>query len=158
MDIRLNFINASNDANNSSIVIFQKNVAAGAEEAPVAWKVIQQCGAGKNHPFLFSTDLSLSAADNHGNYSPALPAEQGRGFAVHPSGSGRRLAADGAAPDPSQFHVLNGLSGPIDARMSSATDGRSRSAAPSPRSRARSSRSNPRSGSARYRRWSKANR
>jgi hypothetical protein len=34
MGVQLNFINQSNDANNSQIVIFQKNVASDFEELP----------------------------------------------------------------------------------------------------------------------------
>ena len=49
--IKLNFINRSNDQNNSQVVIFQKNVAADLDELAVAWKVIDNCGQGDNHPF-----------------------------------------------------------------------------------------------------------
>ena len=38
MDIQLNFINNSNDVNNSEIVIFQKNVATDFDELAVAWQ------------------------------------------------------------------------------------------------------------------------
>ena len=41
MDIKLNFINDSNDANNSEIVIFAKNAATDVHETAVAWQVIQ---------------------------------------------------------------------------------------------------------------------
>ena len=40
MDIQLNFINNSNDANNSQVVIFQKNVATDFDELAVAWQVV----------------------------------------------------------------------------------------------------------------------
>src|SRR5258708_23979581 len=42
MGVQLNFVNQSNDANNSQIVIFQKNVASDFEEQAVAWRVIDR--------------------------------------------------------------------------------------------------------------------
>ncbi|MGK4568066.1 hypothetical protein [Flavobacterium sp. 3HN19-14] len=58
-DIKLNFINNSNDANNSQIVIFQKNYAEDNLN-PVAWKVIRECGARHEPSFylrIFTDDL-----------------------------------------------------------------------------------------------------
>ena len=63
MDIALNFINNSNDANNSQIVIFQKNAAADVDEQPVAWKVIENCGRGDNHPFVLPLANEVTASD-----------------------------------------------------------------------------------------------
>jgi hypothetical protein len=53
MDIHLNFINDSNDMNNSEIVVFQKNAATDFDELAVAWLVIKYCGQGDNHPFVY---------------------------------------------------------------------------------------------------------
>lgn len=44
--VQLNFVNQSNDANNSQIVIFQKNVASDFELA-VAWRVIKYFRPGR---------------------------------------------------------------------------------------------------------------
>lgn len=52
-DIKLNFINNSNDKNNSDVVIFQKNVATDYDELAIAWKVIENCGMNNNHPFTY---------------------------------------------------------------------------------------------------------
>ena len=62
--------NCSNDANNSNIVIFQKNVATDFDELVIAWKVIRNCGQGDNHPFKFPMTISVSASDSYGNYMP----------------------------------------------------------------------------------------
>ncbi len=51
MDVKLNFVNRSNDVSNSSVVIFQKNVATDFDKTTVAWKVIENCGIGDHHPF-----------------------------------------------------------------------------------------------------------
>jgi hypothetical protein len=74
VDIKLNFINNSNDKNNSHIVIFGKDVATDADERHVAWKVIQNCGQGDNHPFVFPMTMTVSAVDGCGDDTPRLPA------------------------------------------------------------------------------------
>jgi hypothetical protein len=40
-DIKINFINNSEDMNNSEVVIFQKNVATNFDELSVAWKTLK---------------------------------------------------------------------------------------------------------------------
>jgi len=53
IEIKLNFVNRSNDTNDSQILIFQKNIAASADETAVAWTVIANCGRGWSHPLRF---------------------------------------------------------------------------------------------------------
>ncbi|HEU4562180.1 MAG TPA: hypothetical protein VFS20_30405, partial [Longimicrobium sp.] len=51
-DIQITFINNSNDANNSQVVIFQQNVATNYDEAMVAWRVIHATsGHSETFPF-----------------------------------------------------------------------------------------------------------
>ena len=107
MDIKLNFINNSNDVNNSQIVIFQKNIA-GPNAPAVAWKVIQNCGQGSNHPFVFPSALSVNVIDSHGNHTAPQPAETGMMFMIKLGPSGHVLAPEGGAPD-REVHVANGL-------------------------------------------------
>ena len=78
MGVQLNFVNQSNDANNSQIVIFQKNVASDFEELAVAWRVIKYCGQGDNHPFTFPLGLQVGASDSYGNHTPQLGAQFGQ--------------------------------------------------------------------------------
>lgn len=94
MDIQLNFVNRSNDANNSSIVIFQKNVSTDFDELHVAWKVIRNCGQGDNHPFRFPIAMAVSTSDSYGNYMPQQDATNGQVFQVvrAPSGDVLQLA------------------------------------------------------------------
>ncbi|SDG36085.1 hypothetical protein [Paraburkholderia phenazinium] len=109
MDIQLNFINRSNDANNSSIVIFQKNVATDFDELAIAWKVIRNCGQGDNHPFKFPMTMTVSASDSYGNYMPQQSAANGQVFQVVRSTSGDVLTL---APEPgnsSEVQVRNDL-------------------------------------------------
>ncbi|NML07248.1 hypothetical protein [Sphingomonas sp. G-3-2-10] len=109
MDIQLNFINNSNDANNSQIVIFQKNVAANYGELAVAWHVIQNCGQNENHPFVFPMSMQVGSSDSWGNYTPQLPAAHGQAFSVGMTAAGDVLKASGAATSQNEVQVLNAL-------------------------------------------------
>lgn len=114
--VQLNYINASNDANNSEIVIFQKNVVPSFDEIAVAWKVIRNCGFGSNHPFEFPLHLQISASDSWGNYTPRLDAYPGDQFAMLRNPSGDVLEFNGPANSTEEVEVLNNLPrGAIDA-------------------------------------------
>jgi hypothetical protein len=116
VDIKLNFINNSNDANNSQVVIFGRNVATAFDELPVAWRVIQRCGQGDNHPFVYPVTMTVSAGDSYGNFTPQLPAEFGQQFAMTRTPSGDRLVQVGDSSNPDEVEVLNSLeTGSIDA-------------------------------------------
>lgn len=99
--IKLNLINQSNDANNSEILIFQKNVTPGFSEIAVAWTVIQNMGQGDHHPFDFPLDLEVDANDAWGNYTPKFPASPGDAYAMVLNTSGdvlQRYPAGAAQP------------------------------------------------------------
>ncbi len=110
MNIQLNFINNSNDLNNSKVVIFQKNVATNFDELAVAWKVIQYCGQGDNHPFTFPTTYSIGASDSYGNYTPQTPAQNGQMFQVSQAVSGTMLSYAGPATGSKEIQLRNSLS------------------------------------------------
>ena len=63
MDIKINFINKSNDMHNSNVVIFQKNVAEKFDEIAVAWKVIKNCGRGWQHSFQYPLEYAISSSN-----------------------------------------------------------------------------------------------
>jgi hypothetical protein len=86
--IKLNFINRSNDTNNSSIVMFQQNVSPDFDETTIAWKVIQNCGRGDYHPFTYSLNFNVSASDSYGNYTQQLTAYDGQAFDMTTDASG----------------------------------------------------------------------
>jgi len=108
--IKLNFINRSNDANNSQVVIFQKNVSGIADDTAVAWKVIKNCGTGDNHPFQFPFEFMINASDSWGNYTPQLPAPGGSAFEMilNPSGDILRQSST-PAEAPNSVEVRNAL-------------------------------------------------
>lgn len=109
MDIQLNFINHSNDQNRSQVLIFAKNVTTSNDELHVAWTVIQNCGQGCNHPFVYSLKNSVSAGDSWGNYTPQLAASDGEKFEMVLTQSGDQLRAAGTANNPREVAVLNNL-------------------------------------------------
>ncbi|RKU04835.1 hypothetical protein C7H84_01325 [Burkholderia sp. Nafp2/4-1b] len=110
MDINLNFVNLSNDVNNSQIVLFQKNVSTDFDELAIAWKVITNCGRGDNHPFVFPMLTTVSASDADGNYMPQKRADNGQVFNVSRSTSGNVLALAGPAPTSREIQLRNDLS------------------------------------------------
>lgn len=116
--IQLNFINNSNDVNNSQIVIFQKNTVADLEEIAVAWKVIENCGRGWSHPFNYPIQSYVSASDSWGNVSPQLPAANGQSFSVTNDPSGDILKATGQSTGANEISILNTLqTGAINANI-----------------------------------------
>lgn len=56
MDIQLNFINQSSDANNSNVVIFQKNTHPDFDAIATAWHVIEVASHGVPFHFAYSVD------------------------------------------------------------------------------------------------------
>lgn len=116
MDIRLNFVNQSNDVSNSQVVVFQRHTAGGADDLAVAWTVIKNCGQGSHHPFVFPLSLAVGASDSDGNFTPPLPAQNGQLFKMVLNPSGHQLVPAGEADNPQEVQVLNALdSGAIDA-------------------------------------------
>jgi hypothetical protein len=117
-DIKLNFINQSNDQNNSRVVIFQKNVATNFDELAVAWQVIQNCGQGWNHPFNYPMANYVGTSDSWGNHSPQILAEQGQQFSMEQASSGNILQLHGASSNPAEIEILNSLQmGAINANI-----------------------------------------
>jgi hypothetical protein len=110
MDIMLNFINYSNDANNSQIVIFQKNVATNFDELHVAWQVIQNCGQGDNHPFPYPMTMYIGASDSWGNFMPTLEAQNGQMFSVARTNSGDTFSVIGDSASATEVQARNDLS------------------------------------------------
>jgi hypothetical protein len=107
--IELRLINQSADANNSSILLFQKNVATNFDELAIAWQVIENLGAGWVHPFKYDLDLQVSAADSWGNFVPPQDTADGQLWTVAKDSSGDQLKPTGPANSASEVQILNGL-------------------------------------------------
>jgi hypothetical protein len=109
-NISLNFINRSGDTNNSSIVIFQQNVAESFGEIAVAWKVIKNCGRLDRHPFIFPLQFQVSAKDSWGNYTPQLTAYDGQAYDMTLDNSGDVLGLSKSnSTSPNEVEVRNKL-------------------------------------------------
>ncbi|WP_428742327.1 hypothetical protein [Tenacibaculum sp.] len=115
--IKLNFVNKSNDVNNSSIVIFQKNVADSFDDTATAWKVIRNPGYMDSHPINYSTDFQVAASDSYGNHTPTLTSNYGDAFEMTNSSSGNILQkSSNPTVNPDEVEVRNNLiTGAIDA-------------------------------------------
>lgn len=115
--IRLNFINQSNDTNNSSIVIFQQNVSESFGEIAVAWQVIQNCGRLDNHPFVYPMEFQVCGKDSYGNYTPQLTAEVGQAYEMVKDTSGDVLSiASTPASSAAEVEIRNSMQkGAMDA-------------------------------------------
>jgi hypothetical protein len=109
LDIKLNFINRSDDQNDSDIVLCAKDGATGPGEPAIAWLVIRHCGQGDNHPFVYPAQSQVGIVDAWGNYSPRLDAAPGQAFAVARTPSGDELAPAGEAGSPAEIEVANDL-------------------------------------------------
>ncbi|SIR42520.1 hypothetical protein SAMN05880566_112159 [Janthinobacterium sp. TND4EL3] len=65
MNIKLNFINRSNEAGNTQIAIFQKNVASASNDLPMVWTVIASRGINDTQPLMWP----LQIPDDHLGFS-----------------------------------------------------------------------------------------
>lgn len=118
-NIRLNFINRSNDTNNSDVVIFQKNVAEDFGEIAIAWQVIKNCGRLDNHPFVYPMKFEVCSSDSWGNFTPQFTAYDGQAYEMvrDPSGDILRLGAK-PATSPIEVELQNNLpAGAINANI-----------------------------------------
>lgn len=109
MDIQLNFINRSDDQNNSSVFLFQKNAATRQDELVTAWKVIRNCGRNNHHPLVYSTDLEACISDQDGNYSPRKAVQAGDLFTVSALPLGRSFTYAGPNNSSQEIAVCNRL-------------------------------------------------
>jgi len=108
--IKLQLINQSDDANDSEVLVFQKNVATGFSELAVAWQVIQNLGQGDRHPFQYSTTLQVDASDSWGNYTPQFTVAPGQAYQMSYTKSGDQLGPyPSGAGLPTDIDVLNNL-------------------------------------------------
>ncbi|WP_411882530.1 hypothetical protein [Polaromonas sp. YR568] len=116
MDIKLRFVNKSNDGNKSEVVVYQKSVLTTMASLAVAWKVIRYCGRDCTHPFVYPDSYEVSITDEHANFTPRLKAKNGQmlSLVTTPTGS-RRLLYTGPSSASTELDVLNSMSqGAVD--------------------------------------------
>lgn len=108
-NVHLNFINSSDMEEQTRIVIFQRNVAPSFEESVVAWTVIEHCATGDNHPFIFPSDIIISATDPWGNETPKILSEVGQYWKMVTVQSGDALQLDRLQGSPNEVIIANEL-------------------------------------------------
>ncbi len=79
---KLNFIKKSNDNNDSTIVIFQKNVAESIDETAVAWTDIKNPKQLIKYSFLYPAHFKVQASDPEGNPTRTMTACEGQSFEI----------------------------------------------------------------------------
>lgn len=105
---RLNFINRSKDANDSQILLFQKNEAK--PDAPVvSWRVIADCKPGHSTSFKFSRDLTIAASDSHGTFTEQQPAVNGQRFTLTKDEKGIQTLTADTTGHPRSISFVNDL-------------------------------------------------
>lgn len=109
MGIKLEYIDLSKDVSESSVIIFQKNVATDFDSLAVAWKVIHFCGHGNTHPFSYPDETEISARDAWGNFMPRIPAMPGSLYHVYQHPSGTSLARRGRSTSTEEIQLQNDL-------------------------------------------------
>jgi hypothetical protein len=105
--IHLTFINNSNDANNSQIVIFQKNVELVTAQTAVAWRIFPVGAKGNKVSVPYTEDFAVSAIDSYENETPQLPANPGNRFDMRSGPSGNQLqmsSTPAASPETIEVH------------------------------------------------------
>ncbi|MCR9086845.1 MAG: hypothetical protein NXH97_08880 [Rhodobacteraceae bacterium] len=109
-DVKLNLINRSEDANNSTVAILPRNADVTMDEVAVAWKVIKDLGKDDSHPFSYPLDSTIGAEDSFGNFSNQIPVVPGDAFVMIRDNTGDVLKkSSSSATDPSGVELRNKL-------------------------------------------------
>lgn len=99
-EVKLNFVNRSNDTSNVRIVVFGQQPTPASDQVDQAWQVISNCGPGWSHPFAWPAAVTLGVVDPDGNVSPQLAIADGQVAEVVATevGTVLRLAEQPGAP------------------------------------------------------------
>ncbi len=119
MDIKLRLFNYSHDVNDSTVVVYQKNVSESFDEIAVAWQVIKNLGFQCHHPFTYPMRFTIGARDSWGNITPDFAATIGERWEMERDHSGDVLhITPKIAQSHDEIELYNGLvEGALDARI-----------------------------------------
>jgi hypothetical protein len=73
VDIHLMLVNRSTDPANTRVVVFRRPPAGGANDAPIAWLVVDDFRPGDTHRFTYDTGLGDPETDAPAVWIAALP-------------------------------------------------------------------------------------
>ena len=107
--VQLTFKNLSDDVDNSTIYLFQRNWVPSLGELPVVWQVFENCGRNESRAFEFPLNLQVGVTDSYNNVTPLLDAVPGQSFEVVLDQSGDVLQSLGLATSPTQIQILNNM-------------------------------------------------
>lgn len=108
-EVKLNFVNRSNDASNVHVLLFGQPPSPAIDEIGQAWRVIDNCGPGWSHPFVWPAAVTLGVVDPHGNVSPQLDIANGQVAEVVAGDTGTVLKLADQQGPASAITVLNQL-------------------------------------------------
>jgi len=110
MSIQLNFINNSNDSDNSRVVIFQKNVATNFSETLIAWRIFNTGEHGTPHQVIYpEAALTASAFTPFEDAPPTVPVNKGDALNLTGTIAAHKLTHTGQAKIADEIHISNGL-------------------------------------------------
>jgi hypothetical protein len=108
-EVKLNFVNRSNDAGNVHVLLFGQPPSPGIDVIGQAWRVIDNCGPGWSHPFVWPVAVTLGVVDPHGNVSPQINIANGQVAEVMAGDAGTILRLADQPGPPGAITVLNQL-------------------------------------------------
>ncbi|KSB87971.1 hypothetical protein AS593_18845 [Caulobacter vibrioides] len=108
-EVKLNFVNRSNDASNVHVLLFGQPPSPELDAIGQAWRVIDNCGPGWSHPFVWPVDVTLGVVDPNGNVSPQLDIANGQVAEVVAGDAGTILRRADQQGPASAITVLNQL-------------------------------------------------
>lgn len=109
MEIKLRYINRSQSITPVDVVVFQQNMLVEQRTRVVAWRVIQHCQPGWDHPFIYSTELEMCLGDEFGNYSRCIKVVMGSMYVVTSMGFGRQLQYEARSACATRVQVRNAM-------------------------------------------------
>lgn len=108
-EVKLNFVNRSNDASNVRVLVFGQAPSPAVDEVDQAWRVIDNCGPGWSHPFTWPVAVTLGVVDPNGNVSPQLDIAEGQVAEVAAAASGTVLRIADQQGPPRTIGLMNQL-------------------------------------------------
>lgn len=108
-DIKIRFINESNNCQPTDVLFFQKAVTVDFKEIALAWNVVKNCPSGGYNDFVYPVATTINTVDPNGNHTAQIPAIFGNRYELSydPCG-GNQLSLESTVDD-SDISVMNAL-------------------------------------------------
>lgn len=107
-DINILYVNASNDEDNSSVLVFMKPTESNFAAQSTAWQVINNIGYNCWHKFTYTLNTSVEAMwDNRNSGTLPMDTSNGKTYALKETKGGFSLQENGKTSEPNEFDVIN---------------------------------------------------